>query len=191
LSGETERPKNGEMERQPKRIKRMTLLSLLLLLFGCKQNPETHSLRAVAGVTLDLQYPVLLLSKGKLAIETRADAQELSTTTILHNDLFEDIQVIDSGLHLYYVESQRPVEKVPSWPSNASGNTPYRIELKVKRERSVTFEETRQRVLDIIKEPKSYWSQAHDGNATAIKKVTGCKDFSHLLKECRDSAKWL
>ena len=169
----------------------MTLLSLLLWLGGCKQKAQTPTAAPAAGPDVNLQYPVIIFSRTRHLIEVRTDAKELTTTTVLRNDIFDGMQLVDSSNSLYVVQSQRPAEKVPGWFKDSTGNTPYRIEMHLKFSRKVSLDEAKQLLLEVIKDPQSYWSQSHYGNGTAVKKVQGAKSLSELIKACRESSKWL
>jgi hypothetical protein len=169
----------------------MTLLSFLLWVSGCKR-ASPPAVQPVAGTNISLRYPVIIFSKARDVIEARSNEKELTTTSILRQSIFEEgMQLVDSSGTLYLVESQKAAEKVPGWLQNSTGNAPYRIELQLRRVRPVTLDETKQLLLEVIENPKSYWSQSHHGNAAAVKILKSAKTFAQLAASCGTSSVWL
>lgn len=171
----------------------MSLLGFVLSLCGCKQSAKAPEVKPVPGVNQHLQYPVLLFGNSRQSIVIRDSAEKLTTTSNMEGSIsfYEGSQLVDSAANLYTVESVRIASKVQKWPMDATGNSPHRVELRLRSEGAATLDDIKKRLTEVVKHPESLWSQLTSGNATAVKQINAAPTLKELIAECRDPYSWL
>ncbi len=169
----------------------MSLLALLLQLTGCAPKEAASAARSTTpGPNLTLTYPVIVYSQESLHIAVRDDAESLTSTSILRQTDLHKMGVIDANGTLYAVTESHAVPRVPNYFEDSTGNKRYRVSMQLKEVRRVDLPEAKRLLLEVVRNPKSYWNDSLDGNGVAVKTVERAASLAELTEACRNTAGW-
>lgn len=156
----------------------------LLALKGCKPAPLPP---AVAGVSIELKYPVLLI--GQKTFDVRdSEAQLINVPGASGLNLIERV-ILDFDGRLFEVVSARPEEG--SKPVLLDlGTSPRRHEVLLREKMKPSFAALQKRVLAEIHAPHSYWSDEPGYAAKAEAKIRSLHTVEELIAACGEYWNW-
>lgn len=156
----------------------------LLPLKGCKPAPAPP---AVAGVSIELKYPVLLI--GQKTFDVReSEAQLINVPGASSLNLIERV-ILDSDGRLFEVVSARA--EAGSKPVLLDmGTSPRRHEVVLKELRKPSFEQLQKLALAEIHAPNSYWSDEPGYAAKAETKIRSLRTVEELIAACGEYWNW-
>lgn len=159
------------------------LLSLLPLK-GCKPAPPPP---AVAGVSIALRYPVLLI--GQKTFDVReSEAELINVPGASGLNLIERV-ILDSDGRLFEVVSARP--EAGSKPVLLDmGTSPRRHEVVLRERQRPSFEQLQKLALAEIHAPHSYWSDEPGYAAKAEAKIRSLRTVEELIAACGEYWNW-
>jgi hypothetical protein len=163
------------------------LFAAVLSLFslkGCKPAPPPP---AVAGVSIELKYPVLLI--GQKTFDVRdSEAQLINVPGASSLNLIERV-LLDSDGRLYEVVSARP--EAGSKPILLDmGTGPRKHEVILRELRKPSFEKIQALVLAEIHAPHSYWSDEPGYAEKAEAKIRSLHTVGELIAACGEYWNW-
>jgi hypothetical protein len=160
-----------------------TVLSLFSLK-GCKPAPPVP---AVAGVSIELKYPVLLI--GQKTFDVRdSEAALINVPGSSGLNLIERV-LLDSDGRLYEVVSARP--EAGSKPVLLDlGTSPRKHEVILRELRKPSFEKIQALVLAEIHAPHSYWSDEPGYAEKAEAKIRSLHTVGELIAACGEYWNW-
>lgn len=160
-----------------------TLLSLLPLK-GCKPAPPPP---AVAGVSIPLRYPVLLI--GQKSFDVRdSESSLINVPGASGLNLIERV-ILDSDGRLFEVVSARP--EAGSKPVLLDMGTGRRRHEVILRElRKPSFEKLQKLALAEIHAPHSYWSDEPGYAEKAEAKIRSLHTVGELIAACGEYWNW-
>lgn len=157
----------------------------LLLLKGCKPAPPPP---AVAGVSIELRYPVLLI--GQRTFDVRdSEAELIDVPGASSLNLVERV-ILDSDGRLFDVVSAR-VEAGSKPVLLDMGTSRRRHEVVLREKRKPSFEAVRKLALAEIHAPNSVWSEDPGHTAKAEAAIGSVRDVGELIASCRESWNWI
>jgi len=161
-------------------MRRLAALVSLLSTFGCR---ASEPLPTTAGVSLRLQYPVLLIGQASLDVRDSEDAlisiQGASSLNL------NERTILDSAGHLFKVTRAIPI----------AGQTPVMLDMGTSDRRyavvvtdkgALPWSAVQQLVLAEVKKPVSTWA----GDERAIRRVQSFTDVKALVEASRESWAW-
>lgn len=159
------------------------LLSLLPLT-GCKPAPQPP---AVAGVSIELRYPVLLI--GQKTFDRRdSEAALINVPGASGLNLVERV-ILDSDGRLFEVVSARA--EAGSKPVLLDlGTSPRRHEVVLRERRKPSLEALQQLVLAEIHAPHSIWADDPESTARAEARIRSLRTVEELIASCGEHWKW-
>lgn len=162
---------------------RIILLAALMSLVGC----SARSAPATApGVSVELSYPVLLVSDRNLIVKD--DEASLTTTTAASGVNFTEYKIIDSS------GKKLSVVKVTSFGKRSEfldmGTTPFRVFLEVKRESKPSLEDIKELVVKAALAPNGIASGTDHGAEIAKQRIDAGKSLSQVIDACRKTWEW-
>lgn len=156
----------------------------LLPLKGCKPAPAPP---AVAGVSIELKYPVLLI--GQKTFDVReSEAQLINVPGASSLNLIERV-ILDSDGRLFEVVGAR-VEAGSKPVLLDMGTSPRRHEVVLKELRKPSFEKLQKLALAEIHAPNSYWSDEPGYAAKAEAKIRSLRTVEELIAACGEYWNW-
>lgn len=160
-----------------------TLLSLLPLK-GCKPAPPPP---AVAGVSIELRYPVLLI--GQKTFDVRdSEAQLINVPGSSGLNLIERV-ILDSDGRLFEVVSARP--EAGSKPVLLDlGTSQRRHEVILREKKKPSFATLQEMALTEIHAPYSYWSNEPGYAEKAEAKIRSLHTVGELIAACGEYWNW-
>jgi hypothetical protein len=159
------------------------LLSLLPLK-GCKPPPPPP----VAGVSIALRYPVLLI--GQKTFDVRdSDAALIDVPGASSLSLSERV-ILDSDGRLFEVVSARP-EKGSKPFFLDMGTGPRRFEVVLREKKKPTFSKIQELALAQINAPNSIWQDDPEYTAKANAKIRSLRTVEELIAECGAYWNWI
>jgi len=161
----------------------IVLAALMSLLTGC----SARSAPATApGVSLELSYPILLVSDRNLIVKD--DEAGLTTTTAASGVNFPEYKIIDSS------GKTLSVVKVTSFGKRSEfvdmGTTPFRVFLQLNRESKLSLEDIKGLVVNAALAPNGIVSGTDHGAEIAKQRIAACKSLSQLIDACRKTWEW-
>lgn len=164
------------------------LLATALSLFslkGCKPAPPPP---AVAGVSIELKYPVLLI--GQKTFDVRdSEASLINVPGASSLNLIERV-ILDSDGRLFEVVSARP--EAGSKPILLDmGTSPRRFEVVLREKSKPSFETVQELALAAIHAPNSIWSDDPGYTAKAEAAIRSVKSIEELIASCREYWNWI
>ena len=161
-----------------------TVLSLFSLK-GCKPAPPPP---AVAGVSIALRYPVLLI--GQRTFDVRdSEASLINIPGASSLNLYERV-LLDSDGRLFEVVSARPEAGSKSILLDM-GTGPRRFEVVLREKRKPSFETVQELALAAIHAPNSIWSDDPGYTAKAEAAIRSVKSIEELIASCREYWNWI
>lgn len=160
-----------------------TLLSLFSLK-GCKPAPPPP---AVAGVSIPLRYPVLLI--GQRTFDVRdSEASLINVPGASSLNLSERV-LLDSDGRLFEVVSARPeAGSKPILLDMGTGRRRFEVVLREKRKPS--FEAVQELALEEIHASNSIWSDDPEAMAKAEAKIRSLRTVEELIASCGEYWNW-
>lgn len=167
--------------------------ALAALLTGCatpkKEAPEPAFVPDKPGTSIMLSYPIMLLETEPSNVRYFDNEEDFTTTKRSSNLTYTEQRIIDSGGGLFSVQKALPVGKVVSgWRD--MGTTPYRVYLVMKREKTVTFEQAKKMVLDVLGGPRSNWNDSPEILAKSVAHVEEYRTLPELIAGAETPWKW-
>jgi hypothetical protein len=160
----------------------IVLAGLMSLLTGCSARSAPAT---TPGVSLELSYPVLLVSDRNLIVKD--DEASLTTTTAASGVNFPEYKIIDSSGRAL------SVVKVTSFGKRSEfldmGTTPFRVFLELKRESKLSIEDIKELVANAALAPNGIVSGTN-GAEIAKQRIDACKSLSQLIDACRKTWEW-
>jgi hypothetical protein len=166
----------------------MRFFAAMLSLFslkGCKPAPPPP---AVAGVSIELRYPVLLI--GQRTFDVRDSEASLinvpgaSSLNLIERDL------LDSDGRPFEVVSARPeAGSKPVLLDMGTGQRRFEVILREKTKPS--FDEIQKLALSVIHAPNSIWSDDPGYTAKADAAIRSVKSIEELIASCREYWNWI
>jgi len=166
----------------------MKWTALFSLLTGCGgTKPDVGP--PAPGTSIKLQYPVLLAGGENHDIRVMDDEETLTTTRMAAGAVYMNRKIIDAGGGLYEVVKEvAPGAAGPAWRDLGTSN--HRVHLELRHLRDVGLDQTKQILLDVIQDPRSFWSLYPGGAKAAGERVRGFPSLSELIEGCRASSEW-
>jgi hypothetical protein len=162
-------------------------LAAVLSLFslkGCKPAPPPP---AVAGVTIELKYPVLLI--GQKTFDVRdSEASLINVPGASSLNLIERV-ILDSDGRLFEVVSAR-VEAGAKPVLLDLGTSPRKHEVILRELRKPSFQKIQALILAEIHAPHSYWSDEPGYVETAEAKIRSLDTVGQLITACGEYWNW-
>lgn len=170
-------------------VTRMRLIAAFAaFLTGCSK-PAPEPLPDKAGTSAALAYPAVLIEPDAPSIRFYDSEEPLITTRMSSGVTFAQSRVIDSGGGLYTVVGAIPVGKVVSaWRD--MGTTPYRIFLRMRREKTIDLGQARALILEQVRNPRSSWSYSAETLRNSVARVESFRNLAELVKGCETSWEW-
>lgn len=158
------------------------LLSLLPLK-GCKPAPPP----AVAGVSIDLRYPVLLIGQKTFDVRN-SEAELINVPGASSLNLIERV-ILDSDGRLFEVVSAR-VEAGAKPVLLDMGTSRRRHEVVLRELKKPSFEKVQELALAEIRAPNSYWSDEPGYAAKAEARIRSLHNVEELIVACGEYWNW-
>jgi hypothetical protein len=160
---------------------------VLALLTGCSSSKAPPPDKP--GSSLPLAYPVLLLGNDAPLLAV-FDAEPALTTTTKSSSLFYAAQqIIDSTGALYAIKKVTPVSEVHSvWRD--MGTSPYSVFLQIKLLRRVNLQQAKNLVLEVVRSPRSDWSQPPQHLNNVVAHVQSNRSLQELILDCKATSDW-
>lgn len=158
------------------------LLSLLPLK-GCKPAPPPP----VAGVSIALRYPVLLI--GQKTFDVRdSDAALIDVPGASSLSLSERV-ILDSDGRLFEVVSARP-EKGSKPFFLDMGTSSRRFEVVLREKKKPTFSKIQELALVQINAANSIWWDDPEAAAKAVAEIRSLRTVEEMIASCREYWNW-
>ncbi len=155
----------------------------LLPLKGCK--PASPA--PVAGVSIVLRYPVLLI--GQKTFDVRdSEAALINVPGASSLNLYERV-ILDSDGRLFEVVSAVP-EKGSKPIMLDMGTGPRRFRVVLREKRKPTLSKVQELALSEIQAPNSIWSDDPEATAKAVAKIRSLGSIEELIAACGEYWKW-
>jgi hypothetical protein len=161
----------------------LAALFAILTLKGCKP----ASPPPVAGVSIDLRYPVLLI--GQRTFDVRdSEAALINVPGASSLNLFERV-ILDSDGRLFEVVSARPDQKAkPFFLDMGTGSRPFEVILREKRKPS--FSKIQELAEEQINSANSIWWDDPAAAAKAVAEIRSLRNIEELIASCREYWNW-
>ena len=162
-------------------MRRLAALLSLLTTIGCKA-PEPPP-PTTAGVSMTLQYPVLLI--GQASLDVRDSEEALTSVPGASSLNLNERTILDSAGRLFTVTRAVPIagQKSVMWDMGTSARR-YAVTVEGKGE--VPWRDVQNLVLAEVKKPTSIWA----GNERAVQRVQALTDVRSLIEACRETWAW-
>lgn len=156
----------------------------LLFLKGCKPAPLPP---AVAGVSIELRYPVLLI--GQKTFDKRDSAEDLvKVFGYTSLNLIERV-ILDSDGRLFEVVSSRAEEG--SEPIFLSmGTKPTRHEVVLRELKKPSIEKIQKLLLAEVNAPYSFWANEPGFVEKAEEKIRSLQSVEEVIASCGEHWSW-
>ena len=157
---------------------------LISLLTGCakKEAPPPNA----PGVSVSLQYPVLLIGNGNLIVKDNEEA--LTTTTAASGLNLPEYKAIDSTSAQYSIRKVTPFGQESVWLN--MGTKPFRLFLEMKEDRKISLEQAKTLVRGVALEPNTTTSRSPHGSEIAMERIQRAQSVAELIEVCRKSWEW-
>ena len=161
-------------------MRRLAALVSLLSTFGCR---ASEPLPTTAGVSLRLQYPVLLIGQASLDVRDSEDAlisiQGASSLNL------NERTILDSAGHLFKVTRAIPI----------AGQTPVMLDMGTSaRQYAVTVEDTGKPawrdVQALVPAEVNHPTRGFAGDPRAVRRAQSFTDVRSLIEGCRETWSW-
>ena len=162
--------------------------ALFTLLSGCT-SPKPPPAPGKAGTSIQLAYPILLLSTLSPDITVFENEERLTTTT--QSSSFNPLtqQIIDSNGGLYSVKKATPVSEMRGvWRD--MGTSSYRLFLEIKLDKQIDIGQAKHMVLESVRSPSSDWNQPPDRLKRTIERVQSYPTLADLIARCSKTWEW-
>lgn len=156
----------------------MKLGLLFSLLTGCATKPAE---RTGPGVSVELQYPVLLASDRQLLVKDNMSA--LTTATGASGPNFVEYTLLDSSGALYTIPKATHFGE-KSWLRDL-GTSQFQVFLELKAERKPSLEKAK----SLVKQMAFSRGDIQDTKA-ASRVIEGAGSFPQLIEACRKPWEW-
>jgi len=166
-------------------VRLIPALFSLLLLKGCKPAPPPP---AVAGVSIGLRYPVLLIGQNTFDVRD-SEAELVNVPGASSLNLVERV-ILDSDGRLFEVVGAR-VEAGSKPVLLDMGTSRRRHEVVLREKTKPSFEEVWKLVLAEVRAPNSVWSEDPGYTAKAEAAIRSVRDAGELIASCRESWNWI
>jgi hypothetical protein len=162
----------------------LSALLSLLPLKGCKPAAPP----AVAGVSIELKYPVLLI--GQKTFDVRdSEASLINVPGASSLNLIERV-ILDSDGRLFDVVSARPESgSKPILLDMGTGQRRFEVILREKEKPS--FETVQKLALAVIRAPNSIWSDDPGDAAKAEEEIRSLRTVEELIASCGEYWNWI
>jgi len=158
------------------------LLSILPLK-GCKPAP----LPPVAGVSIALRYPVLLI--GQRTFDVRDSEAALIDVPGASSLSLSERVILDSDGRLFEVVSARPEKgSKPFFLDMGTGSRRFEVVLREKKK--PTFSKIQELALVQINAPYSIWQDDPGAAVKAVAAIRSLRTVEELIASCREHWKW-
>ena len=161
-------------------FRRAAALRSLLTTAGCK---ASEPLPTTAGVSMALQYPVLLIGQRSLDVRD-SEAKLIDVRGASSMNLNERV-ILDSGGRLFTVTRAVPIAGQRSIMLDM-GTSPRLFAVTVKDKGVIPWRDVQSLVLAEVKDPRSTWA----GDERAVRRVQALTDVKSLIEACRETWKW-
>jgi|SRR6186713_2408986 len=161
-------------------MRRLAALLSLLTTISCKASDPPPT---TAGVSMTLQYPVLLI--GQASLDVRDSENALTSIPGASSLNLNERTILDSAGRLFTVTRAVPIagQKSVMWDMGTSAR---RYAVTVEGTGEVPWAEVQNLVLDEVKKPTSIWA----GHERAVRRVQGLSDVRSLIEACREAWRW-
>lgn len=165
-------------------VRLIPALFSLLLLKGCKPAPPPP---AVAGVSIGLRYPVLLIGQNTFDVRD-SEAELVNVPGASSLNLVERV-ILDSDGRLFEVVGAR-VEAGSKPVLLDMGTSRRRHEVVLRELRKPSFEKLQKLILAEVHAPHSYWSDEPGYAEKAEAKIRSLRTVEELIAACGEYWNW-
>ena len=161
-------------------MRRIAVLFSLLAPLGCSAK---EPLPTTAGVSMALQYPVLLIGQGSL--DVRDSEAALTSITGASSLNLNERAILDSASRLFMVTRAVPIagQKSVMWDMGTSAR---RFAVTVESKGEIPWRAVQDLVLAEVRKPTSTWA----GHERAVRRVQELTDVKSLIEACRETWRW-
>jgi hypothetical protein len=162
-------------------VRRLAAVLGLLTTFGCKTSEPPPP--ATPGVSMALQYPVLLIGQGSL--DVRDSAAALTSIRGASSLNLNERVILDSAGRLFTVTRAEPIAGQGSvmWDMGTSQRL-YAVTVAPRDD--AQWRDVQDLVVAEVKKPTSLWA----GDQRAVRRVQALPDARSLIEACRDTGAW-
>jgi len=161
-------------------MRRLAALLSLLTTIGCKASEPPPT---TAGVSMTLQYPVLLIGQASLDVRDSEDA--LTSIPGASSLNLNERTILDSAGRLFTVTRAVPIagQRSVMWDMGTSAR---RFAVIVAGKGEIPWPDVQNLVLAEVKKPTSIWA----GHERAVHRVQALTDLRSLIEACREAWRW-